>query len=249
MTLRRGAFPNLRHRLGALSKSAILPLYDFIYPPVCLTCEAMLTPGEEKICARCWGGIPQVGPEHPVWSELCGQLRSEGAVGDILSCFLFEKEGALQQVLHLMKYGGMRSLGERLGEEVGRRMILNGHFLTHDALVPVPLHKLKQRERGYNQAEHICRGIYSKTRIPVSTSLLLRKRHTESQTELDRESRKRNVSGAFVLNPKCGGEVEGRSFILVDDVITTGSTVGACARVLLDHGAEQVLAVSAALAA
>jgi ComF family protein len=209
----------------------------------------MLVPGDQNICARCWAAIPEIGPAHPVWNEISAHLRSEGAVRELLSCYLFEKEGVLQQVVHLMKYGGMKSLGVRLGTEVGSRILTNPEFMSQDALVPVPLHKLKQRERGYNQAEYLCRGISAVTRIPVMSSLLLRKRYTESQTELDRNARKKNVSGAFVLNPKCREKIEGRSFILVDDVMTTGSTVNACARELLDHGAERVLALSAALAA
>jgi ComF family protein len=249
VTPRRGAVELLKKYIGVLYTGAILPLCDFIYPPVCLTCDSMLAPGDEKICARCWSGIPEIGPAHPVWNELSGKFSSEGAVRDILSCYLFEKEGTLQQVIHLLKYSGIRSLGERLGVEVGRRMLLNPAFLSCDALVPVPLHKLKKRERGYNQAECICRGVAAQTHLPVRSSFLLRNRYTESQTELDKDARNENVRGAFVLNPACVSEVEGRSFILVDDVVTTGSTISACARVLLENGAERVLALSAALAA
>src|SRR5258706_8489109 len=120
---------------GPFKKRAILPVFFFIHPPICLTCDASLTAGEVSICARCWGGIPELGPAHLVWSELSGQLRIDGAVRDILSCYLFKKEGTLQQVVHLMKYGGMRSLGERLGGDLGRRMLLNPVFMSQDALV------------------------------------------------------------------------------------------------------------------
>ena len=239
----------LKSCLSILYGSAILPLRDFIYPPVCLTCDAMLAAEEERVCARCWNGMPKIGPGHPVWAELAVRMNNEGAVRDFLSCYLFEQEGTLQQIVHLLKYGGMKSIGELLGREVGKRMLANPGFLSQDSLIPVPLNKLKQRERGYNQAEYICRGISRETRIPVRSSLIIRRRYTESQTGLDRDRRRENVRGAFVLNPDCRAFVEGRSFILVDDVITTGSTVNACARELMEHGAECVLAVSAALAA
>lgn len=239
----------VRNCLGALYGSAILPLRDFVYPPVCLTCDAMLSVGEEKVCSRCWNGIPRIGPTHPVWSELAESLRREGAVREFLSCFLFEKEGTLKEIVHLLKYGGIKSLGERLGREVGRRMLVKPEFMAPDSLIPVPLNKLKQRERGYNQAEYICRGISAVTHIPVRTTLIVRRRYTESQTELDRDRRRENVRGAFALNPNCRWMVRDRLFILVDDVITTGSTLNACAGELLENGAGCVLAVSAALAA
>jgi ComF family protein len=131
-------------------------------------------------------------------------------------------------------------------------MLMNPGFLSPDFLVPVPLNKLKQRERGYNQVEFICRGISDVTRMMIERSLIVRKRYTQSQTELDRNRRRENVEGAFAVNPKnpaaASGALTGRSIVLVDDVITTGATVEACARELVAHGADRVLAVSAALA-
>ena len=239
----------LRNMLGAFYAGAILPLRDFIYPPVCLTCDSMLSGEEVKVCSRCWDGMPRIGASHPVWAELGARVREEGVLRDFLSCYLFEQEGTLHEIVHLMKYGGMTTIGELLGREVGKRIAETPEFVTADWLIPVPLYKLKKRERGYNQAEFICRGISRETRIPIRGSLLLRQRYTESQTGLDRDRRRENVSGAFVINPDDRPALEGRSFILVDDVITTGSTVNACARELMDHGAERVFAASAALAA
>jgi ComF family protein len=249
VTAHKPAAGILKTCLSVLYRGAILPVRDFIYPPVCLTCDAMLAGGEERVCARCWNSIPGIEPGHPVWTELAAKLRAEGVVQDLLSCYLFEKEGKLQEILHLLKYKGMSSLGELLGREVGKRMLLNPEFRSPDSLIPVPLNKLKQRERGYNQADAICRGISAETRIRVEGSLLIRRRYTESQTELDRAQRRENVRGAFALSPKRAREVKGRCIVLVDDVITTGSTMSACASELLKNGAERVLAVSAALAA
>ena len=229
-------------------RNVFVPLRDFVYPPVCLTCDTLLEGEEEKICARCWNAIPGVREGDPAWTGLRERLGAEGVVSDFFSCYLFEKEGTLKEIVHLMKYRGMSSLGERLGREVGKRMRAKPEFMSPESLIPVPLNRLKERERGYNQAEEVCRGISAETRLPVRSSYLIRRRYTESQTELDRDQRKENVRGAFVLRPGSRPALKGRTFILVDDVITTGSTVNACATVLLENGAGRVLAVSAALA-
>jgi ComF family protein len=235
--------------LAVLYRECALPLRDFVYPPLCLACDKKLDPGEEKVCARCWGSIPPISDTHPIWLEVAGNLRAQGFVGDLFARYLFEKEGTLQRIVHLLKYGGMTSIGELLGREAAKGMAARPEFLAGGALVPVPLHRVRERERGYNQAACICKGISAATGLPVDRTLLVRPRVTDSQTGLDRDERRKNVRGAFALHPKRRGGVEGRSFILVDDVITTGSTVNACAEVLLNAGAVRVLALSVALAA
>ena len=255
----------VRERANALLTNVLVSLRDFIYPPVCLTCDSILENPGKRICRRCWGSLQRIDRTHAVWKELQERLKPEGIVADVLSCYLFEKEGRLQEIVHLLKYGGKRSLGERLGREVGELMLMNPAFLSPDCLVPVPLNKLKQRERGYNQVEFICRGISEVTHMKIERSLLLRKRYTQSQTELDRNRRRENVEGAFSVKLKTRGALPGKgangepadiaygtlkgiSIVLVDDVITTGATVEACARELVAQGADRVLAVSAALA-
>ncbi|MBI1807447.1 MAG: ComF family protein [Ignavibacteria bacterium] len=229
-------------------RSVLNPIRDFIYPPICFTCNQLLQDDEMRICRACWNSFAKMNPSHPTWVEIKGKFEAEGVVQDILSCFLFEKEGKLQDVVHLLKYRGMKSLGERLGLEIGERIVSDPIFSRADYLIPVPLHKLKRRERGYNQSEHICKGIATVTNIPTHTALIKRLKYTESQTQLNIDQRKENVGNAFEINPKCRPNIEGKSFILVDDVITTGSTINACARILVANGARNVLAASVALA-
>lgn len=234
--------------LQALYKLVAEPLLDFIYPPLCFVCEQGLVDAERVVCARCWTSFPEVRKSDPVWTEQKTKFAEEEIIHDILSCYLFEKEGALQQVVHLLKYQGIKSLGVRLGRDVGKRFITNQLFSRADYLLPIPLHKLKQRERGYNQSEFICKGISEITTIPVNSSLVARAKYTRSQTRLNIEERRENVDDAFRINPKFQSEIKGKAFVLVDDVITTGSTMNACARELLNNGARTVLAASAALA-
>ncbi|MBI4549265.1 MAG: ComF family protein [Ignavibacteriae bacterium] len=204
--------------------------------------------GESRVCSTCWNSFRKVDHGDPTWLEFKAKFEREGVVNDFLSCFLFEKDGKLQDVIHHLKYSGMKSLGMQLGKEIGTRINSYLEFSSADYLIPVPLHKLKQRERGYNQSEYLCKGIAEVTRIPMNTGLLTRKKYTESQTQLNFEQRQENVGDAFEIHPKRQSDIQGRKFILVDDVITTGSTINACAKELIDHGAKTVLVASTALA-
>ncbi len=234
--------------MNVLYQHIIQPFQDFIYPPVCLTCEQLRTDRSSKLCSDCWNALTSILSTHLTWQEISVKFDREGVINDILSCYLFEKEGKLQEIVHLLKYSGIKSIGVELGRVIGRCMMQESNFALAEYLIPVPLHRIKQRERGYNQSEYICKGISELTKIPVHTSLLLRKKYTQSQTQLNLEERKQNVGDAFIIEKKFLSEVEGKTFILVDDVITTGSTINACARELLAHGATRVLTASAALA-
>ncbi|GAB4375543.1 MAG: hypothetical protein Kow0042_21070 [Calditrichia bacterium] len=116
------------------------------------------------------------------------------------------------------------------------------HFTTNeplDLIIPVPLHPVREKERGYNQSYHIARGLFSQSGLPIHQNLLRRIRHTRSQTELNREERRNNVDQAFqvVHDP----EIKGKTIALIDDVVTTGATLNECARVLKLAGARRVL--------
>lgn len=188
-----------------------------------------------------------VSVEDEVYSQTLARLLERGHVSGLVSKFYIDEEGPLHSLIHQLKYNGMTSLGVALGEHLAGVLVpeIYGHSYT---LLPVPLHRSKTRERGYNQSEHICKGISNRTGLTVASSLLRRTRYTQSQTALDIEERRRNVAGAFSLHPRCRSAVAGQSFIVVDDVITTGATIDACARLLVQHGARRVLACSVALA-
>ena len=117
-----------------------------------------------------------------------------------------------------------------------------------DGIIPIPLHKLKERERGYNQSEDICRGISAVIQRPVAADLVKRSKYTVSQTHLTADERKKNVGDAFEIQPRQLMGIKGKCFLVVDDVITTGSTIQAIAKLLKDAGAARVIAASAALA-
>lgn len=233
---------------GSIYRTFVVPLRDFVYPPVCLACAQRLEDDEFRVCSRCWKSFRKLTPGDPTWLEIRSKLALEGVVEELLSCFLFEKDGKLQDVIHALKYSGMKSLGVQLGKELGQAMMSHRQFAGADLLIPIPLHSRKQRERGFNQSEYICRGVAEVTGLSLNTHLLRRRKYTESQTHLDLLQRKINVEGAFVVHPKYVEWLGGTSCILVDDVITTGSTINAAGRALLAGGAARVLVASIALA-
>jgi ComF family protein len=133
-------------------------------------------------------------------------------------------------------------LGLRLGD------VLKEWGLEVDILIPVPLHHIKHRERGYNQSEFIANGVASVIDKPVVLNAVRRVRHTQTQTKLTIEERQKNMHQAFERIPRVSNILSGKKCLLVDDVITTGATTNACAQALLSAGAVKIVAASAALA-
>jgi ComF family protein len=182
----------------------------------------------------------------PLYQETRAKLLSEGGVSDLVSCFIFEKDGPFQHIAHALKYKEYKSIGLDLGMRIGE--ILKELDLEVDLLIPIPLHHIKYRERGYNQSEFIAHGISSVIDKPIISKAVRRIRYTQSQTKLSIEERHKNMERAFELIPHSCNILSGKRCLLVDDVITTGATTNSCAQVILSAGVTKIIAASAALA-
>jgi len=213
-------------------------LLDFIIPPICVVCESPLG-SNSFLCGDCRKKLVRYNNTHP-WQT---QYITNGYLNNSFSLYEFVKDSPIQHLLHSMKYEKMKSIGTMLGKEIGAVIPDNIHF---DYAVPVPLHLAKERERTYNQSDYICRGIAEITGSKALPRLLKRTRFTKSQTKLDKLQRIENVKGVFEINPKYKNLIAGKNIILVDDVITTGSTILECARVLKENNAGYVTVCSAA---
>jgi ComF family protein len=214
-------------------------ILDFVIPSLCVSCEGLLDNSESYLCSRCSEKLAAFTGEHP-WKKV---HISSGLIDGSFSLYQFIKDTPIQHLLHSMKYEKMKSIGVKLGKEIGKN--LNGG-VRYDYAVPVPLHIAKARERTYNQSEYICRGIIKVTGSELIPRLILRNRFTKSQTKLDKSARQDNVRGAFEINPKYRNLIPGKNIILADDVITTGATILECARILRENGAGSVMICSAA---
>jgi len=232
--------------LTNVSSRFFTPLLDFFYPPTCLSCGILLSDGERHVCSTCWASIKLVHPGLELYLDTRAKLLASRMIDDLVAAFVFEKEGTFQHIAHALKYTGFQSIGLELGKKVGEAM--NSWRVRADCLIPIPLHRRKLRERGFNQAELIACGASAITGIPVCADLVRRTRFTQTQTTLSLDERAKNVKDAFEIVPDGMPVVRGKSCILIDDVITTGSTIVACAHQLRAAGAERVIAASSALA-
>jgi ComF family protein len=220
-------------------------LLDVIYPPRCLGCGGRPESVRLPVCPRCLQSLERA-PVMGVAARLDRLAVGRGALDGATALWVFDKGGTLQAVQHALKYGDRPRYGVALGELVGQ-----GHAGTKggptgrvDGVVPIPLHRTRELERGYNQAAMIARGVAGALNCPLRTDLLTRPRPTRSQTHLSRRERWQNVRDAFDASP----DAEGGSWLLVDDVLTTGSTATAAARVLKDAGARTVTLTVLAMA-
>ena len=217
-----------------------------IYPELCITCGERLVSQEKFVCMKCWIDLPVNNfhhePENKVAQLFWGRVEVEHAA----SYFNYRKGSRYQNIIHFIKYKGLKELGYEIGLKYGNLLAGSTWVNSVDAIVPVPLHPRKKRKRGYNQSDWIARGIAGIVEKPLSTNNLFRKIYTSTQTRKNRFERWQNVEGIFdVLHP---GEFEGKHILLVDDVVTTGATLEACAYKLLKINDTRVSIVTLAYA-
>lgn len=220
---------------------------DLLLPRPCCACDTKLKPWEEQICTLCLMQIPlsdyHLNPENPVAQIFWGRVQLEQAG----SWFIYYKGSRFVKILHRLKYEHRPAIGMALGKLYGYQLKHSGLYLLPDFIVPVPLHRKRKRKRGYNQSEMIARGLGRALDVPVRTDLLIRTAKTQTQTNKSRTDRYDNVHGKFnVANPS---GIENKHLLLVDDVITTGATLEACAEELLKTQNVKVSVASLAYAA
>jgi len=232
----------------ALIANCISPINDFFFPPICFSCGNRLADTESRVCRTCWQSIERIHPNDHTMQVMRARFLEDASIDEFYSYYYFQEGGVFQKLVHSLKYDATTKLGIELGRNIGNVMKDETDTSAVDALVPVPLHKLKQRERGYNQSDSLCDGIAEAIHRPVALSLVKRLKNTVSQTHLSAEERNRNVGDAFEVSAIDRHLVNGKTLMIVDDVITTGSTIQSVARILKRAGAAKVIAASAAIA-
>lgn len=209
-------------------------LNDFLhlfFPNICLLCRNPLIDGEEQLCLRCLCDLPHtqyhLQQNNPVEQLFAGKVNIASAT----AFFHYEKDGHVQKLIHSLKYYDDKELGYILGRIVALELKeIQSPLCSADLLIPIPLHPQKIKTRGYNQSEWIARGVSSILHIPIDTSHLARIKKTDTQTHKSVYERWGNVQSVFsVTDPQT---LTGRQILLIDDVITTGSTIEACALLL-----------------
>lgn len=200
--------------------------FNLFYPKLCSSCGSALRRNENVICTICIIDLPRssyyLDNDNPVAKMFWGRVKLEAAI----ATFIFVKKGKIQKIMHELKYNGNTEVGEILGIELGKDFKRIEHLPKVDFVIPVPLHPKKQKLRGYNQSDFIANGVAKILECEVGFDILVRKDHSDSQTKKSKYERWENVGSIFKVGRK--EELFGKHVLLVDDVITTGSTLEGC---------------------
>lgn len=234
------------NRIFIAAADAVEDLFSLFFPKYCLGCGEPLTREEENLCTFCLFHLPRTffhqDPTNAAARVFWGRVRLESAV----SFLFFHKGGNVQELLHQLKYQGRKEIGRYLGRLYALELSDSRLLSQVDLIIPVPLHPRKLRKRGYNQSQCFAEGLAGITGIPVMANILVRKAHSSTQTKKSRYERWENVEDIFgVVKPEL---IRGRHVLLVDDVITTGATIEACAVKLLAVDGVKVSVASIAFA-
>ena len=204
---------------------------SLLLPRICHGCGNQLLRNEKVICTGCYVLIPKtnfhLSPENPVEKLFWGRCVIERAA----AFSYYTRDSRIRRMIHHLKYRGASEIGNELGRIYGNSLIKSDFLKGIDLIIPVPLHPSKKRQRGYNQSDLISIGISDASGIPVGTDILKRTTVTGTQTRKSRYDRWTNVNDIFRVT--CPQRLEGKHVLIVDDVITTGSTIEACANEIL----------------
>ena len=210
-------------------------LVDLIAPRACVVCGGRLGIHEFFLCGSCNLQLPRTNyADNPYENDMARLFWGQLPVERCAALFFYQGGSGPSQILYELKYKNHPEIGEFFGRMIAEEWNDTGFFEGIDLIVPVPLAKERQRQRGYNQSLHIARGIGPVTRLPIVTNAVSREQFVESQTQKDRWQRNENVEGCFRLND--GSALKGRHVLLVDDVVTTGATICSCGREMLKAG-------------
>ena len=214
-------------------------LRELFFPRKCVVCGGFLEMEERDVCAACMEGLPKTYQWDIVQNAAFERLARRFEVQDAASLLFFGTESDYRHILYGIKYGNRRDLAVRMGALLGEQLAGSRMFKGCQTVVPVPLHPLRRWKRGYNQAELIAHGVAQAMSLPVEAKLLRRRRNTKTQTKLHGAAKTKNVQGAFAVDEHRAAALQQqgiRHLLLIDDTLTTGSTLAACAAPLLSAG-------------
>lgn len=210
-------------------------LKELFFPRECCICGRFLSLRESEICLDCFCDLPFTffwdWRENPAFEN----LSVSADIREAVSLMYYRDEAGTDDLMYRIKYNGGRTLAYRLGFVLGSRLRDSGRFSGISGVTAVPLHPSRKFRRGYNQAEIIAAGVAKAMDVPLIQGLLSRVRITRSQATLEREEKSKNIRGAFRLNEGEAKKLADRNvshILLVDDTLTTGATLGECARQL-----------------
>jgi len=228
----------------------IKAIAEFIAPPICDVCGKKTGDNNADIdflCLGCMDSMPFAPNPDEIYSKLIETFPNDSLhLSNAAALISFSEDEGYNNLIYNLKYHGIYKIGVELGRMLGRRLEIL-QFIDFDYIVPVPIHHARVRERGYNQSFYIAQGVSQILGIKYSFNIIRRNRYTQTQTRLNAEDRMNNLTDSIVAG-KNYAEIIGKRVLLVDDVLTTGSTVNTCAGTLVEIGAKRVVAAALTVA-
>ena len=221
-------------------------LIHLFFPPVCSGCHTFLLTNETVICTNCRHHLPQT--HHHLQTENEAFKKFYGRIPVIhVSAFLyFHKKGMVQELIHNLKYRGNQEIGTQLGHWYGEALKNNPAINSVDVIVPVPIHKKRRHNRGYNQVDTFAKALSNELNIPVENDVLIRKIHSKTQSKKNLLGRMEGIDQVFDV--VFAEKEHNKHFLLLDDVLTTGATLEACSRAILKIPGAKISIVCMAMA-
>ncbi len=206
-------------------------LIELFFPRLCIACLVKNPLRDQMYCLQCKLELPYTDqidiPDNELEFRIFGRFKFERAA----ALFRFRKGNKVQNIIHQLKYKNRPHIGFELGKEFGKKILNSKEFPIPDLIIPIPLHKKKQIQRGYNQSHEFGKGISSVLNIPIYENIIKKVSDNKSQTKMNRISRLENVMNSYQI--KDDTKIKGKHVLLVDDILTTGATIEAAAQKLL----------------
>lgn len=221
-------------------------IINLFFPPVCVGCESFLLSNENVICTLCRHNIPltnhHLNPKNEAFNKFYGRIPVEY----VSALLYFHKKGIVQELIHSLKYRGHQEIGTVLGDWYAEDLKVLELIKTVDVIVPVPIHKKRFRERGYNQVTNFGLSLSKNLNIPYNDTILRRNIYSKTQSKKNFLGRTEGIDTIFDVS--FTEKDHNKHFLLIDDVITTGSTLDACSHALLKIPGAKISIVCMAMA-
>jgi ComF family protein len=229
-----------------LLKTLFSDTIHLLYPHLCTGCGSDLLQEKDLLCIKCIASLPHTGfafhAANPAEKMFWGRILVTAAHSE----FFFSKSSVMQQLVHELKYRNNKAIGFYLGKQMGKSLLNSNRFMNIDLIIPLPLFDRRERQRGYNQARVISEGISAVMQLPVNSNAVIRQYATETQTRKHRTERWHNVAKSFTV--KDPAALEGKHLLLIDDVVTTGATLEAFGKAILNTVNADISIATLALA-
>ncbi len=206
-------------------------MLELLYPRSCIVCKKRLLSQEQFICFSCWNDLPLIPIKENRIIKLEQIFWGRVEIDRVVALFSYKSGSPYQNIIRAIKYGEQKKLGVEMGRRLAQH-IKEHHLLSDiDMIIPIPLHQKKFKKRGFNQSERIAMGVSQIIDIEVCIDVLKRIKHTSTQTKKSKYERWNNVKDAF--NIVDAEKLINKHILIIDDVLTTGSTIEACVREIL----------------